>query len=90
MRGFVKDPDATLDYSIDWSLWLGTDTISASTWVADSGITIVSASESFDTTSTRLFVSGGAPGEKYTLTNQITTAGGKVDERSIEIRVRNR
>lgn len=27
-----KYPEANLDYSIDWSQWLGADTIAASAW----------------------------------------------------------
>ena len=90
MKGFVKDPDATLDYSIDWSLWLANDTISSSSWVVESGIDIVPASETFDDTTTRLFLSGGAVGGKYTITNQITTNGSRTDERSFEITVKER
>lgn len=90
MRSFVKDPQATLDYSIDWGPWLVADTITASTWVADSGITIVPASETFDDTTTRLFLSGGTAGQNYVLTNTITTTGSRIDERSIQINVRQR
>ena len=59
MKGFVKDPDATLDYSFDWSPWLGTDTISTSQWFIDSsGLSIVPASETIydNSTKTRVFV----------------------------------
>ena len=34
---FTKDPDAVLDYSVDWSLWLAGDTISSSEWLLDDG-----------------------------------------------------
>jgi len=90
MKGFVKDPDATLDYSFDWSPWLGADTIVSSSWTAESGITIVSASESFTDTITTLFISGGTVGENYTLKNSITTNASRSDDRSIEIRIRER
>lgn len=90
MKGFVKDPDATLDYSFDWGPWLQNDTISTSTWIVDSGVTIVPASESFTTTTTTMFLSGGVDGENYTVTNRITTVGSRTDERSIEIKIRQR
>lgn len=90
MKGFVKDPDATLDYSYDWSPWLNGDEINSSNWTAEAGITLVPASQSFTTTTTRVFVSGGTVGQNYTLTNTITTVGSRTDERSIEIRVRQR
>lgn len=90
MKGFVKDPNSTLDYSFDWSLWLGTDTIVSSTWIAESGITIVPASEAFTDTTTTVFISGGATGEKYKLTNRITTTASRIDDRSINIHIRER
>ena len=39
LETFVKDPDEKLDYGFDWANALGSDTISASTWVVPSGIT---------------------------------------------------
>lgn len=90
MRGFVKDPDATLDYGFDWSQWLGTDIITSSTWIVDSGLTVVPASESFDDTTTRVFISGGAVGVVYTVTNRVSTAGSRVDDRSFKITVKER
>ena len=90
MKGFVKDPDATLDYQFDWGPWLVSDTIATSTWISDSGLTIVPASDSFTDTTTTVFVSGGAAGEKYTLKNHITTAGSRIDDRSILIQIRER
>lgn len=91
MKSFIKDPDATLDYSFDWSLWLASDSIIASVWsINQSGLSIIPASESFDATSTTLFLTGGADGEKYEVTNTITTNASRTDERSILIRIRQR
>lgn len=90
MKGFVKDPDATLDYSIDWEPWLDGDLISTSDWVADAGLTIVNGSKSFTNTVATVFVQGGTAGQNYNLTNTITTVGSRTDERTITIRVRNR
>jgi hypothetical protein len=91
MKGFVKDPEATLDYTFDWSPWLGNDTITSSSWAINkSGLTIVPASESFDDTTTTLFLTGGAEGEDYKVTNTITTNASRTDERTVEINVRHR
>ena len=90
MKGFVQDPQATLDYTLDWAPWLGSDTINVSTWVADSPVVIESGSESQTDTTTTLFLSGGVHGSNYTITNTITTIGGRQDDRSFELRVRNR
>ena len=84
MNNVIKDPDATLDYSFDWSEWLDGDTISTSSWVACAGIVI--ESDSADTTKATAWVSGGDAGGSYTLTNTIITAAGRTDERSITIK----
>jgi len=88
LKQFTKDPQATLDYTIDWSVWLGTDTIATSTWIFDAGITQVSASLSG--AQATVWVSGGSVGILYSVTNRITTAAGRTDERSILIRVADR
>lgn len=86
---FTKDSSAVLDYSIDWSAWLGTDTIATSTWTdATAGITV--NSNSFTTTATKVWLSGGTAGQQYRLTNRITTAGGRTDDRTIVVQVQER
>lgn len=75
-----KAPDTTLDYPIDWSLNLAEDddTITASEWLIDIGLT--KESESFEPTSTVVWVSGGTLGTQYNLTNHITTVGGRIED----------
>ena len=82
---FYKDPSAVLDYVVDWTTWLGSDTISASAWTVPSGITQVTATNT--TKLATIWLSGGTVGESYTLVNRITTAGGRTDDRSITITV---
>ncbi len=89
MSTYVKDPDATLDYGINWTPWLDGDTITTSQWFIDTGVTQV-GSDTFDDTSTKVFIGGGTPGEKYELVNRITTAGQRTDERTIFVRIRQR
>lgn len=90
---FFKDPNAVKDIAIDWTRWLtltpsGTaDTISSSTWTVDSGIT--KDSDSSSTTLTTIWLSGGTAGTTYDLTNRIVTAGGRTEDRTISVRVRN-
>ena len=88
LKQFTKDPQATLDYTIDWSAWLGTDAIATSTWVLDAGITQANASMSG--AQATVWVSGGVAGHLYSVTNRITTAAGRTDDRSILIRVADR
>ena len=90
MKGFVKDPDASLDYGIDWTLWLDGDSIAASTWIAESGLTIEPGSENFNSTKTSVFLSGGTRNNNYKVTNRITTDTGRTDDRSFTIYVRER
>jgi hypothetical protein len=86
---FIKDPDAVLDYSVDWSKWLAGDQIETSAWsVSDPALE--ATDESNTTTRTTVWLSGGAVGQSYTVTNCITTTGGRTDERSLVIQVQDR
>ena len=90
---FTKDPDAELDYAVDWTDWLGTDTIVGSTWTVAAGSGIQVSNESVDPGGhvCTAWLSGGtistAP---YRVTNEITTAAGRVDDRSLLIKIQNR
>ena len=86
MSTFTKDPDATLDFKIDWSAWLGSDTISTSAWVVPAGIDQDSAGN--DTTTATIWLSGGTVGRSYSIVNRITTAAGRINDRTIVIKVR--
>jgi hypothetical protein len=90
MKAFVKDPQARIDYTFDWGPWLRTDTITASSWVADSPLTVAIGSETYTDTTTTLYLTGGDEGGDYMVTNHIVTAGGRIDERSMQIKVRQR
>jgi hypothetical protein len=56
-----------------------------SEWSADEGITI--DSEDLDGPKAIVWLSGGSTNRTYRVTNRITTAAGRVDDRSIHIRV---
>jgi len=88
MKGFVQDPQAILDYTINWAPWLGADTITLSTWVVESPMSSESESKTIDTTT--IFLSGGEAGNNYIITNSVVTTGGRRDDRSFEMRIRNR
>lgn len=86
---YLKDPDATLDFGIDWSDWLASgETISTSVWTVEAGIMEESNSHTDDVAT--IWLSGGTAGNTYTLTNRITTSGGRTDDRSILIKVEER
>jgi hypothetical protein len=79
----LKDPNDILDYTINWATWLGSDTIASSIWSVPTGLTQVTASNS--TTAATIWLSGGAAGSTYIVTNQIVTAAGRTKEDSIII-----
>ena len=85
MKTFTKDPSDVLDYTRKASKFLGSDTITTSTWTADSGITIDSSSN--DTNSATVWLSGGTSGQTYTVTNRIVTAAGRTKEKSFQLKV---
>lgn len=85
---FIKDPNARLDYGFDWSEWLNGDTITNSTWIVTAGLT--SDTPTNTTTVTKIWLSAGTLGELYTVTNRITTAAGRIDDRSFTVFINNR
>lgn len=88
MTSYAKDPDAVLDYLIDWTAWLDGDTIATSTWTVETGLT--KDSDSNTTTTTTIWVSGGTAGTNYEATNHIVTDGGREDDRTLTFIIRER
>jgi hypothetical protein len=80
----VKAQAAILDYQLDWSAWLGTDTVSSATWTVTSATKV---SESNSTTTTTVRVSGGTAGTLATAKCTMTTTAGLIEVRSIELSV---
>ena len=85
---FTKDPNAVLDYSVDWAKWLAGDEIATSDWTVPVGLTKVSDTKT--TTKTTAWLSGGAADQSYTVTNRITTTGGRTEDRSFILKVEER
>jgi len=86
---FKKDPDAVLDYSVDWGDWMeSSETLSVSTWVVPSGIT--KDSDTITGTEAVIWLSGGTAGSMYDLTNRVTTDASRTDDRTITVYVRQR
>lgn len=101
MTVFLKDPNAQVDYTIDWNdstdpYLASGETISTSAWAVDpqSGASpeddIEIASDGNTDTTTTVTVTGGVAGRVYRLTNRITTSASRTDDRSIVVRVENR
>jgi hypothetical protein len=87
---FTKDPDAVLDYSVDWSLWLAGDEIFTSEWLLEEGALIEKATDSNNTTKATVWLRGGQAGTTYLVTNRIVTVGGRTDDRTISVKVEDR
>lgn len=94
MTLLLKDPQAVLDYSIDWGAeYLGEgDLIADSAWSAEpdepDGVAIVGSD--FDASSATVKAAGGIAGRLYALVNRVTMESGRIDERSIVLRVEKR
>lgn len=87
-----KDPNATLDYVFDWSTWLAAhdpvDTITTHE-VLVTGVTLnTSAIEGANRV--RAWISGGTVGQPAQATCRITTAAGRVDDRTIFFKIKER
>lgn len=87
----IKDPDAVLDYRIDWANVLNNsdpvDAIATSSWVLDAGLVL--DSNSFSGTIATAWVSAGTLGQLGRLVNTIITAGGRTHVRTIEVSVKD-
>lgn len=84
---FRHDPQAVKDYGVDWSAWLDDgETLVSSEWESDD---LTLAGESFTTTRTSVFVSGGVAGGRYSITNRVVTSAGKTDDRTLHFHIEN-
>jgi hypothetical protein len=88
----IKDTQAVIDYTIDWSATLSSsspsDTISTSSWAVDNGVTV--DSDSNTTTTTTAWVSGGTQWKIASLVNTVTTVGGRTYERTIHLTLQDK
>ena len=89
IQKYFKDPQAVLDYLIDWTPWLNGDTIIDSSFSVNSTNLIIDSS-SFTTSSATVWLSGGIIGETYIVTNHITTFAGREDDHSFRIIIKDK
>lgn len=87
MSDFTKDPDAVLDYALDWAAWLAGDTIATASWTAD-GVTVDSQTNT--TTVATVWLSGGTVGTPAAATCRITTASGRTEDRTLTFTIEER
>jgi len=85
----TKDPQARLDFAVDWSAWLPEgDTITSSLWLVPDDL--ATDTPSIDGSTTVVWISGGVAGRTYQVINRVTTDEGRVDDRTLRITVTNR
>lgn len=87
----LKDPNATLDYYIDWTSWLSSgESIVTSTWTCTNTTITLPSTTNFGTATTTVWVASGIAGEVYNITNRIATSGTRTEERTIQFTVIDR
>lgn len=86
----LKDPQATLDYSVDLTDWLTlvSDTIATVTWTQSSNLTRTTQSNT--TTRAVAWFSGGIVGATEWANCHIVTTAGRIEERTIYFQIRQR
>ena len=90
-----KDPEAELDYTLDWSEYLPEGVaLSTASWSIDSisgdSDPLVAGASTIVGEQTTVVISGGTVGNIYTVRCTITTDNGNTDRRSFRISVKNR
>lgn len=98
-----KDPDEVVDYSVDWSRFLGDDTISAATWFVKEADGTKNEFTDTEVVEGLQFVEGtitntvatvrfglGTNNKRYSITCRITTSEGLQYERDIFLRIKER
>jgi len=88
---FVKDPNALLDYKIDWNDWLGDDQIVSAIAFTDalasaqtSGLRIATTTVSASA-AVVVWLSAGVLDTEYTITSRIWTSAGRRNDESFTV-----
>lgn len=93
MTLYLKDPQGSLDYTIDWAAgYLSGQSVVTSLWSvlpaeADGLVVVATLHDGARTSAT---LEGGVAGHVYRVTNHVVLSDGRADERSLAIRVEQR
>ena len=80
---YDHDPDAFLDYHVDWSDWLPPgDTVAGVLHVVADGVDVALSSYTGPVTYAWVSLSAPVPGQKYNITHRVTTTQGRIDDRT--------
>jgi hypothetical protein len=80
-----KDPDEVISFGVDWSEYLGAETVTSSNWTVASGVTKVG--QTLVGKQANVTISGGTLGTVNRITNRITTSAGETVDQSIDIEI---
>jgi hypothetical protein len=82
-----KDPDKKADWVFRWNdVTASGDSIASYVITVETGITLVSDSKT--TADVTVWLSGGTPGQTYTVSCKIVTTAGREDEKSVRFRIK--
>ena len=81
----IKGAAEVLDYTLDFTTFLGGDTISTATVIPQTGITVDSHGNTSNTVTA--IISGGTVASIYKITVQIVTAAGLTAEQAFYLRI---
>ena len=90
-----KDPNATLDYTLDWSEYTQAgDALATATWttstISGDAAPLTIGAATINTDKATVLISGGTAGNIYTVTCAITTTDSLIDRRAFRIVVKQR
>lgn len=88
-----KDPDAILDYFFDWSTWLteNSDTLTDYEVEIEEGDGALAIDEDSEAEGIiTIVLSGGTAGTRYLVRSRITTEGGRTDDLSRYLRIKDK
>lgn len=85
----LKDPDALLDYAVNWSSWLPTgDSISTFDVAVEAGDVVLDTPAPSETDGVvTAWISGGSVGKTGRVRFRVTTTQGRTDDRSIFLKI---
>lgn len=83
----IKDPDAILDYTMDWSRWLEGDTIDSATFSLTTAAGLAIGSQSFTDRTATVWLTGGTAGERAEIKCRIVTAAGRQQDHSAPLAI---
>lgn len=96
LETYTKQPSEHKDYDIDYSVWLAdpVDTlfdiaaaVECVSTPGDASLTVQRIDMTLQTV--KLWIAGGASGEKYKITVRATTTGGRIDESELAFKVKD-